>query len=200
MSQAIVNFLGYLFGHGIATGGTKTTLIDTSKVYEADVLNGTIVRIHAGGIDYYRTISDTAGSTITFATLPGTPAANVWTVSSGVTITTTAAADGTAGNAYTLVAALNAEASQNLAVALVGKVITVTLATGANSLSDDVKNTVTLVTAAIEALADLTAVAGGSGATVVGETTALTFTGGIDAVIPNTTTRYQLAVSQIKIT
>jgi len=189
MSQAIMNLVGGLGGRGLATGGTKTTLVDTNKVFEADIFNSTIVKIRIGSVDYYRTITDTSGSTITFATLPGTPASSVWTIEVGVTITVTSVADG--GNEYTIVAALAGEINQPLAVALVGDVITVTLATGADGLSSDVANTVTLVTAAIDALAEFAAVAAGAGATVVTPSTA-TFSGGIEEVKPIADTSYEI--------
>ena len=190
--QKLVNFLGKSLGRGVATGGTKTTLIDTLKVFEADILNGTVLRINVDGIDYYRTVTDTADSTITFATLPGTPAVAVWTVDTGVTITVTSVADG--GNQYSISAALAIGNNKPLAVALVNDVITVTLATGAAGLSNDVANTVTLVTAAIDALAGFTAVAAGSGATVVAATTtAVAFENGVDEVKPVVGTRYEIA-------
>lgn len=38
---------------------------------EADLFNGTIIKMNIGGIDYFRTITDTANSTLTFGALPG---------------------------------------------------------------------------------------------------------------------------------
>lgn len=197
MSQAIMNLMGSIAGRGVATGGTKTTLVDTKRVFEADMLNGAMLRIIHLGTEYYRKITDTAASTLTFATLPGAQASAVWTVSAGVTITVSTVTDIAAGNDYTIVAALDTAINKPLAVAFADGVITVTLATGAGGASDDAKNTVTLVTAAIDALADFTAVAGGSGATVVGATSSpVAFTGGVDEVKPSSITHYEIEFPQ----
>jgi len=198
MSQGLMTLIGGLAGRGVATGGTKTTLIDTDKVFEADLFNDTIIKL--GPMSdlktYYRKVTDTANSTLTFATLPGTPATCAWTVVAGHVITTVCVADG--GNDYTIESALNAEASQDLAVALVGDVITVTLATGVGGLSDDAKNTATLVAAAIDGLAEFTSsVTTGDGSGVVPETTAaVAFSGGVDEVKPVAGTRYVITKKQ----
>lgn len=176
-------------GRGVSTSGTKTTVVDTRKDFLADIFNGKFIKIRIDGVDYFRTITDTAGSTLTFATLPGTPAASVWTVDVGVTITTTSVADG--GNEYSIVAAL-ATGAAALSATLVGNVITIVLATDAGGAGIDLENTVTLVTAAIDALAEFTAVAGGSGATVVVSAT-VAFSGGIDEVKPIDGTVYEVA-------
>lgn len=192
MSQGVMNQLGDIFNKSRSSiDGTKTTLVDDSKSFPADLLNGAMLKMKIGGIDYYRIITDTTTNTLTFATLPGTAASSVWTVTTGVTITVTCATENAAHNDYTITAALAVGNNKPLAVALVGNVLTVTLATGAAGLSDDAKNTVTLVTAAIDALADFSAVAAGSGATVVAPTeTAPTFTGGVTEVLPVKGTPY----------
>lgn len=194
MSQALMNFLGQSLGKGQATGGTKTTLLDTRKVFLDGMLNGRIIRMTIGGIDYYRTITGTTASTstITFPTLPGTPASCAWTAVAGHVITTTCVADG--GNDYTIVAALAAGNNKPLAVTLVGKVITIALATGAGGASNDVANTATLVAAAINTLAEFTsAVTSGDGSGVVAATSApVAFSGGVDEVKPVSGTHYEV--------
>ncbi len=194
MSQALMNFLGQSLGKGQATGGTKTTLIDTKRVFEDDMLNGSVIRINIGGIDYYRTVTDTtaSSSTITFATLPGTPASCVWTVVAGHAITTVSVADG--GNDYTITAALAVGNNKPLAVTLVGNVITIALATGAAGASNDVANTAVLVAAAINGLAEFTSsVTTGDGSGVVPATASVAFTGGVDEVKPESGTHYEIA-------
>lgn len=57
---------------GVATGGTVTTLIDTTKDFDNNVFANKTVRIIIGGVDYYRKITSTSGNTLTFATLGGT--------------------------------------------------------------------------------------------------------------------------------
>jgi len=192
--QGMYNFLGKSFGRGTATGGTKTTLLDTKKVFEDDMLNGTVIRMNIGGIDYYRTVTDTtaSSSTITFATLPGTPASCVWTVVAGHAITTVSVADG--GNDYTITAALAVGNNKPLAVTLVGNVITIALATGAAGASNDVANTAVLVAAAINGLAEFTSsVTTGDGSGVVPATASVAFTGGVDEVKPELGTHYEIA-------
>lgn len=194
MSQALMNFLGQSLGKGQATGGTKTTLLDTRKVFVDGMLNGKIIRMTIGGIDYYRTITGTTASTstITFPTLPGTPASCAWTAVAGHVITTTCVADG--GNDYTIVAALAVGNNKPLAVTLVGKVITIALATGAGGLSNDAANTATLVAAAIDALAEFTSsVTSGDGSGAVAATSApVAFSGGVDEVKPVSGTHYEV--------
>lgn len=194
MSQGIMNLLGQSLGRGQATGGTKTTLLDTRKAFIDGMLNGSIIRMTIDGIDYYRTVTGTTASTstITFPTLPGTPASCVWTAVAGHVITTTSVADG--GNDYTIVAALAVGNNKPLAVTLVGNVITIALATGAGGASNDVANTATLVAAAIDALAEFTsAVTSGNGSGVVAATSApVAFTGGVDEVKPVAGTHYEI--------
>lgn len=194
MSQALMNFLGQSLGKGQATGGTKTTLLDTKKVFMDGMLNGRIIRMTIGGIDYYRTITGTTASTstITFPTLPGTPASCVWTAVAGHVITTTCVADG--GNDYTIVAALAVGNNKPLTVTLVGNVITIALATGAGGASNDAANTATLVAAAIDALPEFTSsVTSGDGSGVVAATSApVAFSGGVDEVKPVSGTHYEV--------
>ncbi|MCE5227881.1 MAG: hypothetical protein LLG05_18735 [Porphyromonadaceae bacterium] len=190
MSQVMIDGLLNLAGKGYATGGTKTTLIDARKNFEADILNDKLIKIRIGDVNYFRKIADTTTNTLTFTTLPGTPAAVVWTIDTGVTITVTSVADG--GNEYSIVAALATGNNQPLAAALVGDVITVSLATGVAGASDDTANTVTLVTAAIDGLAGFTAVAAGLGSTVVAPAT-VEFSGGTEEVKPIDGTPYEVA-------
>ena len=61
---------GFLF-IGVATGGSATTLVDTTKDFDNTVFANKTVRIIIGGVDYYRKITSTSGDTLTFATLGG---------------------------------------------------------------------------------------------------------------------------------
>ncbi len=189
--QALINGLANIACRGAATGGTKTTLIDTRKDISDDLFNDKIIKMNINNIDYYRKITDTSNNnTFTFATLPGAPAVAVWTISEGVTITITSATDG--GNEYSLVAAL-AEEEAALSAELVGNVITVTLATDAEGVGINAANTVTLVTAAIDALDEFSAEASGEGSTVVSETTdPIEFENGVEEVKPTAGTAYEI--------
>ena len=54
---------------GIATGGTATTLIDTTKNWEVDLYEGSIVEIIHAGTSYQRTVTENTATQLTFATL-----------------------------------------------------------------------------------------------------------------------------------
>ena len=71
MSQAIVNMIGKVGHRGVATGGRNTTLVDSKRVFLADMLNGKMIKMEIGAKEYWTTITDTADSTITFAALAG---------------------------------------------------------------------------------------------------------------------------------
>ena len=54
---------------GIATGGTATTLVDTTKNWEVDLYEGSIVEIIHAGTSYQRTVTANTATQLTFATL-----------------------------------------------------------------------------------------------------------------------------------
>lgn len=56
---------------GVATGGTNTTLQDTTKNWEADMWVGCIVEVDIGGVEYHRTITTNTATVLTFNPLPG---------------------------------------------------------------------------------------------------------------------------------
>lgn len=56
---------------GVATGGTNTTLQDTTKSWEVNMWAGCVVEVDIGGIEYHRTIATNTADTLTFAALPG---------------------------------------------------------------------------------------------------------------------------------
>lgn len=72
--QGLMNLIGKIFHRGIATGGSNTTLVDTKRVFLADMLNGKMIKMNISGTEYYTTITDTADSTITFAALASSAA------------------------------------------------------------------------------------------------------------------------------
>ncbi|GEM_PF-6716429 len=53
----------------VATGGTTTTIIDTTKSFESDLYKGKIAKVTIDGVDYYCTITASLGNTLTFATI-----------------------------------------------------------------------------------------------------------------------------------
>lgn len=97
-------------------------------------------------------------------------------------VTTTVDTAGFAGNGYTIRVVAGVGLNQALAAALATKAITVTLATDGAGAPDDTANTATLIAAAVDALAGVSAVASGSGATPISAAvSAVSFTGGRDA-------------------
>lgn len=56
---------------GVATGGTNTTLQDTTKSWEVNMWVGCIVEVDIGGIEYHRTITANTATVLTFNALPG---------------------------------------------------------------------------------------------------------------------------------
>jgi len=55
---------------GVATGGTNTTLIDTTKDWEVDMHEDAVLEVLIGGIEYHRTITTNDDDTLTFNALP----------------------------------------------------------------------------------------------------------------------------------
>jgi len=54
---------------GTATGGTETTIVDTSKDFDVAAFANKIARVTIGNIEYYRAISACGGDTITITTI-----------------------------------------------------------------------------------------------------------------------------------
>ncbi len=56
---------------GVATGGTITTLEDTTKDWEVNMWEDAIIQVEVGGVQYYRNIASNTLDTLTFAALTG---------------------------------------------------------------------------------------------------------------------------------
>lgn len=54
---------------GVSTGGSTSTVVDTTKSFEASLYVGKVVKVAVQGVDYYRTITACTGGTITFAAI-----------------------------------------------------------------------------------------------------------------------------------
>lgn len=171
---------------GSATGGSSTTIQDNTKNWPVNKFAGQLVKLtSAAGIEYLRTVISNTANTITVAELCA--AVNGTAVlfaglSYEVTATGEGAAAAAAGNAYDFVVVAGDGANVALSAVLAGTTVTVTLGTGAGGALDDAKNTATLITAAIAALATFTAAV--TGATASDPATvadAVDVTGGADA-------------------
>ena len=98
------------------------------------------------------------------------------------TITITCDTAGTAGNLFSARAVLAGDIDTAMSAAISSGAITVTLGTTHTGTADATLNTATLVAAAIDALAGVTATASGTGATAIPVTAAHNFTGGRDVM------------------
>lgn len=61
---------------GVSTDGSPLTIVDSTKDFEADVLKDKVIRIIIGAITYYRKITASLGSTITFPAIVAAAAAS----------------------------------------------------------------------------------------------------------------------------
>lgn len=113
-------------------------------------------------------------------------------------VTATVDAAGAPGNLFTMRSVLGVGADVALSAAISTGAITVTLGTDSGSLADDTKNSASLVAAAVEALAGVSAAASGSGATPVPVTSAVTFSGGHDVLSVHDLAR-QTGLSEVRI-
>lgn len=167
---------------GTATGGSNTTLIDSSKNFQDDILINKYVEIFMGNISYIRKITDNSGSTITIDELPGTAASAVIGDHSAGEVTVVFAFKGIGGNSYSIEFVKSEGNNQPLSAALNGLDITVNLATDVNGDLDDTANTATAIAAEIDLLENFSATMTGSGG-AMGETVApIDFSGGIAIV------------------
>jgi len=102
------------------------------------------------------------------------------TIGSGTNgvVTITVVEPGSDGNSYTVEVVAGSGLNIPLSAALVGTALTVTLGTDGAGVLDATKNTATLVAAVIDAISEFTAVASGSGVTVIPVTASTSFVGG----------------------
>lgn len=118
---------------GFVTAQAPGGLTDDTKDFEADLLNGKIIKVRHGIKDYFREISDTAGGTITFDPLipevPEVPAVESFAVigaSPGGIATIRCKTAGVAGDAYSVEVIAGTGESQSLGVTLVEDLLTIT--------------------------------------------------------------------------
>lgn len=185
---------GSVLIRGEATGGSATTIADTTKNFDTDLVKTKLVKILISGIEYLRTISSHTVDTLTVAKFKDAVAAScVIFPAYDYEVTAVVVAAGLAGNNYSVVVVKSDEANGNLAAALDGSVLTITLGVDADKALDPAKNTGTLIAAAVDALAEFTAsVTGGDGSVAATVTGTYVFTGGADAVVPRTGDPYEI--------
>lgn len=120
---------------GIASSGSKTTLIDTTKNISDDVFNGKYISVNIGGIEYIRAIVDTLDKNkVTFATLnDGTAASAVVGAATEPQVTVTFDTVGVSGNNYCVNYILASTPSAETSASLVGNTFTAVLGTDAGT-------------------------------------------------------------------
>ena len=176
---------------GIATGGSKTTIVDTTKDFVTNMFTGNIAKVNISGKEYYRTVASNTATTLTIATLPGASATAKIGETGTSEVTITVVAEGIEGNEYSVEVVEAPGTNDNLSASLTGDVLTVYLGKTSDSL-DNTKNTGTLVASAIDALPEFTAVLTGSGGVVPVTVNPVEFSGGIATVRPTVGTLYQI--------
>jgi hypothetical protein len=121
---------GGSFIRGRATGGTATTLVDTSKNLGSDVLKDKIIKVVVDGIEYVRKITANTADTITFGALVAKVAATaVIEKSGGGKVTITAVPEGSYANDYQVVVQEGEGASAETTAVFEDGVLTITLGT-----------------------------------------------------------------------
>jgi hypothetical protein len=119
-----------VFDAGIATGGSKTTIVDTSKDYPNDLLIGKVAEVIVDGITYLRDITDNTNTTITINTLPGNEAyVNIGSGGNG-TVTITAEQEDDLYNTHTVEVVAGNTENGALSAAMVDNDLVVTLGMG----------------------------------------------------------------------
>jgi hypothetical protein len=171
-------------------GNTVRSLQDGAATFTAGKQVGNYVTFTNGTLDgeVRRIVSNTT-TTLVFdgddlPAVPGPAVSATSDIGSGAdgTVTITVDATGPGGNAYTVTVDAPAGTS-GLSAGIVGTVITVHLSVS-SGVPVDVENTATLVAAAVDALAGVSAAASGTGATALGLGAVVTgqaFSGGVDA-------------------
>lgn len=129
---------------GVASSGTDTTLVDTSKNFAADMFNDMILRASVDGVDYYRKITDGDATSLTFSTLYAGTTAQLEIDEAGSKIT--AKEVGVDGNDYKLVVVEGTVPEDPLAASYEDGTITIT---GASTLVPAVAASVALDSEAI---------------------------------------------------
>jgi len=176
---------------GTATGGSKTTIVDTTQNFEANMLAGDIVRVNVGGIDYYRTVASNTADTITISTLPGAPASAILGNPGVEEVTVTCVTDGIGGNEYTAEIIEAPGTDDNLSASLTGLVLTVYLGKTGGVL-DNAKNTATAVAEAIDQIPEFIATMTGSGGVMPVTVESVEFTGGVAVVTVTAGSKYEI--------
>ena len=170
---------------GTATGGSSTTVADTTQNWPVNMWVNKLLKLQSGSLTFIRQIVSNTANTITVAELAAAVNASCqlfYGTDYAVGVTKDLA--GAAGNEYNVV--VTAETGEghenvNLGAVLSGKTITVTLGTDANGDLDATKNEAALVAGAINGVDGFTAIALASESEPVVTLVDVALEGGVDA-------------------
>ena len=113
--------------YNFATVGSKTTIVDSKKNFETDMLKDSIAEVEIDGISYLRAVTGNTYNTITINALPGAKAtANIGAGADGV-VTATVAEE---GNVDYVIEVVNGIENGDLSADFANDKITVTLGMG----------------------------------------------------------------------
>lgn len=119
---------------GLATGGTVTTLQDSSKNLLVNSLQGKSVKIIIDGVEYIREIISNTADTLTFANIVAKVAATAVVEKAGAgKVTITAVPEGDYANDYEVVVEAGTGPSADTVAAFANGVLTITLGTDAGT-------------------------------------------------------------------
>lgn len=190
---------------GTATGGTNTTLVDANKNFEADALNGEKIVFTVGGVEYHKTITDSGGSTITFATLPAAVAATA-TIGKGaddegkVVVECEGDNVGALGNDYSIIITHGEDTTEDIIVTLDEEEKIILVVVNLDAEEQEQTLTATALHTSLSTAEELSGKFTSDGdSVVVGEIpvdgTPITFAGGKDAVVVTAGVPYEVSES-----
>ena len=162
----------------VATDGSNTTIIDSTKNFEINMFANTIAEVIINEITYYRTIASNTSNTIAITELPGTASSAKLGVPEAGEVTIVYDIKGVGGNEYEVEVVLSPNQNATLSSSLTGLMLTVYLGTDAGGLADNAKNTATAIAESISQVPDFTATMTGMGGVITVTVEPIPFTGG----------------------
>ena len=177
---------------GIATSGSKSTIVDTNKNFIINMLTGAIAEVDIGTTKYFRKVLSNTATVVTIDTIAGNPASKAIGTGVNGVVTITSINDGIGGNSYTVAAVLGDGNDISLSALLTGLNLVITLGTNVGGTIDVAKNTALLVAAIVDSLPEFTSVYNGTGADSINPFSAVTFAGGIEIIAVSSSTQYKI--------
>jgi len=182
----------------VSVGGSPYLIADNTKNFEASLFTGKLIKVTIDDIEYIRKVVSCEGRSIQITPILEAVAASIVIGSiDGPQLTITSEESGEDGNSYSVIV-VNGAGPNVLMSATVGpetNILTVTLATDGEGLPDNTTNTGMNVASAIDALPEFTAEMTGAGGVVTEIAEAISFTGGIDAILIDEGTPYEILLT-----